>query len=85
MVDLELDRHAGNPRVSILAQWCVERAFYLYSTPSLIVNGFFLEFSTAFGSVRFMLRILPGGSVAECSSSAITVTCYTPPECQCRL
>ena len=53
-------------------------ATHLYSTPSLMVMGFFLTFTSWEGSWRSRISFLPGGSVGESSSRVSTVTYRRP-------
>ena len=47
---------------------------YLYSTPSLMVTGFFFKLASDVLSRRSKLTFLPGGRVEEASSKVKTVT-----------
>lgn len=51
---------------------------HLYSTPSLMLMGFFLTFVSCEGSWRSRMSFLPGGNVGESSSRVNTVTYRRP-------
>lgn len=71
MVHFECDAHADKREIDDNGE---KGDTHLYSTPSLIIMGFFLVSASFAVSASSKTSFLPGGSVGELSSRVRTVT-----------